>query len=121
VKAMIVKREYSPRSRGDFALVVVPGDRQLSLKKVAEALGEKDVAMALERDVQRVTGFQVGAVSVVGFRRKDITAFVDQGVLALEQAFISSGRPDAGLALEPQDLLRAIENAQVGDFAVSAS
>jgi len=46
---------------------------------------------------------------------------VDQGVLALEQAFISSGRPDAGLALEPQDLLRAIENAQVGDFAVSAS
>jgi len=121
VKAMIVKRESSPRSNRDFALVVVPGDRQLSLKKVAEALGEKDVAMALERDVQRVTGFQVGAVSVVGFRRKDITAFVDQGVLALEQAFISSGRPDAGLALEPQDLLRAIENAQVGDFAVSAS
>ena len=115
VKAMIVAR-----SKRDFALVVVPGDRQLSLKKVAEALGEKDIAMASERDVQRVTGFQVGAVSVVGFRRKDIAAFVDQGVLALEQAFISSGRPDAGVALDPQDLLRAIENAQVGDFAVSA-
>jgi Cys-tRNA(Pro)/Cys-tRNA(Cys) deacylase len=112
VKAMIVQR-----SQRDFALVVVPGDRQLSLKKVAEALGEKDVAMASERDVQRVTGFQVGAVSVVGFRRKDIIAFVDQGVLALEQAIISSGRPDAGLALHPQDLLRAIEGAQVGDFA----
>ena len=116
VKAMIVVRPNR-----DFALVVVPGDRQLSLKKVAEALGEKDIAMASERDVQRVTGFQVGAVSVVGLRRKDIAAFVDQGVLALEQAFISSGRPDAGLAVAPQDLLRAIENAQVGDFAVSAS
>jgi len=120
VKAMIVKRESSPRSRGDFALVVVPGDRQLSLKKVAEALGEKDVAMASARDVQRVTGFQVGAVSAVGLRRKDITAFVDQGVLALEQAFISSGRPDAGLALAPQDLLRAIEGAQAGDFSTGA-
>jgi Cys-tRNA(Pro)/Cys-tRNA(Cys) deacylase len=116
VKAMIVAR-----SNRDFALVVVPGDRQLSLKKVADALDDKDVAMASERDVQRVTGFQVGAVSVVGFRRKDIAAFVDQGVLALEQAFISSGRPDAGLAVAPQDLLRAIEGAQVGDFAVSAS
>ncbi len=115
VKAMIVQR-----SKRDFALVVVPGDRQLSLKKVAEALGEKDVAMASERDVQRVTGFQVGAVSVVGFRRKDIIAFVDQGVLALEQALISSGRPDAGLALAPQDLLRAIEGAQAGDFSTSA-
>jgi Cys-tRNA(Pro)/Cys-tRNA(Cys) deacylase len=116
VKAMIVAR-----SNRDFALVVVPGDRQLSLKKVADALDDKDVAMATERDVQRVTGFQVGAVSVAGLRRKDIAAFVDQGVLALEQAFISSGRPDAGLAVAPQDLLRAIEGAQVGDFAVSAS
>lgn len=115
VKAMIVQL-----LKKDFALVVVPGDRQLSLKKVAEALGEKNIAMASERDVQRVTGFQVGAVSVVGFRRKDIIAFVDQGVLALEQAFISSGRPDAGLALTPQDLLRAIEGAQVGDFATNA-
>ena len=115
VKAMIVHR-----SKRDFALVAVPGDRKLSLKKVAEALGEKDVAMASERDVQRVTGFQVGAVSVVGFRRKDIIAFVDQGVLALEQALISSGRPDAGLALTPQDLLRAIEGAQVGDFSTGA-
>ena len=50
VKAMIVKRGSPPRSKRDFALVAVPGDRQLSLKKVAEALGEKHVAMASERD-----------------------------------------------------------------------
>ena len=62
-----------------------------------------------------------GATTRTPVRRKDIVAFVDQGVLALEQAFISSGRSDAGLALAPQDLLRAIEGAQVGDFAVSAS
>ena len=121
VKAMIVKRGSQPRSKSGFALVVVPGDRDLSLKKVAEALGAKDVSMAAERDVTRVTGFPVGAVSVVGFRRKDVVALVDQGVLALEQAFISSGRPDAGLSLAPRELLRAIEDAQVGDFAVSES
>ena len=115
MKAMIVER-----SKRDFVLVVVPGDKQLSLKKVAEALGAKDIAMASERDVQRVTGFQVGAVSVVGFRRQDIAGYVDQRVLELEQAIISSGRPDAGLALISQDLLRAIDGAQVGDFAVGA-
>jgi Cys-tRNA(Pro)/Cys-tRNA(Cys) deacylase len=77
VKAMIVQR-----SKRDCALVAIPGDRQLSLKKVAEALGEKNIAMASERDVQRVTSFQVGAVSVVGFRRKNIAGYVDQGVLS---------------------------------------
>jgi len=111
-KAMIVQR-----SSGGFALVVVPGDKQLSLRKVAEALGDKDVALASERDVQRVTGFQVGSVSVAGFRREGIAGFVDQGLLGLDRVIISSGRPDAGLALTSQDLLRAIEGAQVGDFA----
>ncbi len=116
VKAMIVER-----SKRDFALVVVPGDKQLSLKKVADALGDKEVTLASERDVQRVTGFQVGAVSVAGFRRQGIAGYVDRGVLELEKVIISSGRPDAGLEVIPQDLLRAIAGAQVGDFAVSAS
>ena len=113
VKAMIVQR-----SKRDFALVAVPGDRQLSLKKVAEALGEKTITLASERDVQRITGFRVGAVSVVGFRRGGIAGYVDQGLLELEKVIISSGRPDAGLEVQPEDLLRIIESAQVGDFAV---
>ena len=112
-KAMIVQR-----SNRDFALVVVGGDRQLSLKKVAEALGEKNITLASERDVQRITGFRVGAVSVVGFRRGGIAGYVDQGLLELEKVIISSGRPDAGLEVQPEDLLQVIESAQVGDFAV---
>jgi len=111
VKAMILQR--SDRS---FALVVIPGDRQLSLKKVGGVLGDKNVAMAQGRDVQRVTGYQVGAVSVLGFRRDDIPSYLDEAVLDPERAIISSGRPDMGLELDPQDLERAL-GAQVGDFA----
>jgi Cys-tRNA(Pro)/Cys-tRNA(Cys) deacylase len=115
VKAMILQR-----SDGGFVLVVVPGDRRLSLKKVGAALGDKNLAMAGERDVQRVTGYQVGAVSVLGFRRADVPAYVDRHVMELEQAIISSGRPDAGLAVAPDGLLRALEGAQVGDFCEEA-
>ena len=111
VKAMILQR--SDRS---FALVVIPGDRLLSLKKVGGVLGDKNVVMAQGRDVQRVTGYQVGAVSVLGFRRDDIPSYLDGAVLDLERAIISSGRPDMGLELDPQDLERAL-GAQVGDFA----
>ena len=111
VKAMIVQRS----DRG-FALVVIPGDLQLSLKKVGSVVGDKNVAMAQQRDVQRVTGYQVGAVSVLGYRRDDVPAYVDQNVLELEKAIISSGRSDMGLEMEPEDMVRAI-NAQVDDFA----
>ena len=115
LKAMIVRR-----SDRQFALVVVPGDRRLSLKKVGVTLNDKGVELASERDVQRVTGFQVGAVSVMGFRRDDVLVYVDQSVLDLEQVIISSGRPDAGLALSPDGLMRALEGAEVGDFSEEA-
>jgi Cys-tRNA(Pro)/Cys-tRNA(Cys) deacylase len=111
VKAMIVQL-----SSGTFALFVIPGDAHLSLKKVAAVLGDKGAALAQQRDVERVTGFQIGAVSVLGYRRSDIPAYLDQRVLALERAVISSGRPDLGLELSPQDLLQAM-GGQFGDFA----
>ena len=111
LKAMIIQR-----SDRQFALVAIPGDRRLSLKKVGAALDDKNVALAQERDVQRVTGFQVGAVSVLGFRRGDVPAYVDQHILELEQVIISAGRPDAGLSLPPNALIEALDNAELGDF-----
>jgi Cys-tRNA(Pro)/Cys-tRNA(Cys) deacylase len=111
VKAMIIQR-----SDRQFVLVAVPGDRRLSLKKVGAVLNDKNVKLASERDVQRVTGYQVGAVSVLGFRRADVPACVDQHVMDLEQAVISAGTPIAGLALSPDALMQALEGAAVGDF-----
>ena len=111
LKAMIVQR-----SDRQFVLVVVPGDRRLSLKKVGAALEDKNVQLAAERDVQRVTGYRVGAVSVLGFRRTDVPAYVDQHVMDLEQAVISAGAPVAALALSPDALMKALEGAVVGDF-----
>ena len=115
LKAMII--QCSDRQ---FALVVVPGDRRLSLKKVGQALDDKGVALASERDVQRVTGYQVGAVSVLGFRREGVPVLVDEHVLDVEQVIISAGRTDAGLALSPEGLMRALSEAQVGDFCEEA-
>jgi Cys-tRNA(Pro)/Cys-tRNA(Cys) deacylase len=111
LKAMIVQC-----SGGRFALAVIPGDQHLSLKKLGAALADKSVALAAERDVQRVTGYQVGAVSVLGFRRSDLASYVDRQVLELEQVIISAGRPDMGLALASADLLQAMPGAQVGDY-----
>lgn len=111
VKAMVVQR-----SDGQFALFVIPGDSQLSLKKVGGALNDKDISLARARDVERVTGYQVGAVSVIGFRRSNVPTYLDRALFDLDTLIISSGRPDAGLAVSPADLERATVMAKVGDF-----
>jgi len=76
--------------------VVISGDRRLSLKKAGALLGDKALRLASARDVVRVTGFQVGSVSVLGFRRDDIAGYVDRQVLDLPQVIISAGRPERG-------------------------
>ena len=81
--------------------MVVPGDRKLSLKKVAAALGDKGVRLAAERDVIRVTGYQIGSVSVAGFRRDDIAGYVDRRVLDLPQVIISAGGRTRGWRWRP--------------------
>jgi Cys-tRNA(Pro)/Cys-tRNA(Cys) deacylase len=115
VKAMLVRCDGSW-----FVLVVVPGDERLSLEKVQTAVGAGKVSLASKQEVERVTGYTVGAVSVIGFRQGGVLTFVDEGVLDLEQVVISSGRPDAGLALSTEDMLTALEGAQVGDFCETA-
>ena len=114
--AQVVKAMLVHCSDGLLALVVIPGDMKLSLKKGGAGLKDKSVALAQARDVQRITGYQVGAVSVVGFRRRDVPRYLDRRVLDLEQVVISSGRPDLGLALLPAELLRVLQGGEVGDF-----
>jgi Cys-tRNA(Pro) deacylase len=118
LKAMLVRFSdpERPRPGGSFALFVTPGDRRLSLKKAGEALNDKNTELASERDVEWITGFQVGAVSVLGLRRENVPCYIDQHVLELNAVIISAGRPDLGIRMGSSALLEAIESPQVGYY-----
>jgi Cys-tRNA(Pro) deacylase len=115
VKSMLVQRSAHLPGQGEFAVIVIPGDRRLSLKKAGAVLGDKGLRLAAERDVVRVTGYQVGSVSVCGFRREDIAGYVDQHLMDLPEIYISAGRPDTGISLTPACLVRVMA-AQVANL-----
>lgn len=98
------------------ALVAIPGDYRLSLRKVRSTLGCGEVKLASRRQVEGITGYSVGAVSVIGLRHGGLLTFVDRSVLELDQVVISSGRRSAVLWLSTEDLMTAMEGAQVGSF-----
>lgn len=97
------------------AIALVRGDLRLSLKKLARVAGVKKLEMAPEPDVPRITGYQIGAVSPVGIRRKDVPIYVDQHILDEPRIGVSAGRHDAGLELATDDLVRAVKG-QVADI-----
>jgi len=110
-KAMIVT------SAGGLSLcVLIPGDRRLSLARLADSLGEHGFRLARRKEVERMTGYEVGAITPLGLQEKGLRILLDRGVLEQEWVTISAGTPEAGILLRSADLARAV-NATVGTFA----
>ncbi len=72
-------------------VVLMHGDRQVSTKNLARAIGCKSVEPCKPEVAQRHSGYQVGGTSPFGFR-KEAPVYVQETVLALPRVLINGGR-----------------------------
>lgn len=96
------------RAGGQVVCVLVPSDREVSLKKLAAAAGAKDAAMLPAAEAERVTGYRVGGISPFGQRRKP-RVFVDDSVLAHPTVLLNGGRRGLQIEIAPADLVRLLD------------
>jgi len=108
-KSLIVMRE-----RGKPLVVMVGGDRELSLKHVAQAVGEKKVRMASVREAESLTGLKVGGISALALLGRPFDVFIDQRALQHSNVLISAGKRGVNLRLAVSDLIE-VSGAQVID------
>jgi Cys-tRNA(Pro)/Cys-tRNA(Cys) deacylase len=103
---------------GVYVFAVVPGDAELDFKKLARAAGLRKAEMAPLKDVQPLTGYIRGGVTVFG-AKKPYPVFVDETVILFDRISVSAGARGTQLILSPDDYLRAAE-AQTADLTKSA-
>lgn len=111
----VFKTLLTRTSSGDHIFAVVPGDSELDLKKLAQAAGAKKVELASLKEVEPLTGYIRGGVTVMG-ARKPFPAFVDETVELFDRISVSAGQRGLQIILSPQDYLRATE-ATIADLA----
>ena len=87
---------------GRPACAILPSDRELSMKKLAAALGGKSAQMMKPADAERRTGYKVGGISPFGQMRKVPTAIEEQS-LAHDLVFINGGQRGLQVRLSPRD------------------
>jgi Cys-tRNA(Pro)/Cys-tRNA(Cys) deacylase len=93
---------------GEHYFGVVAGDAELDLKKLAASAQEKKIELAALKEVEPLTGYIRGGVTVLG-ARKPFPAFVDETIQLFDAVSVSAGQRGLQLILAPADYLRATE------------
>jgi Cys-tRNA(Pro)/Cys-tRNA(Cys) deacylase len=97
-----------------YAFAVIPGDAELDFKKLARVAGARKTEMVSLKDVQPLTGYIRGGVTVFG-AKKDFPVFADETIELFDVISVSAGQRGTQILLAPADYLRAA-NATVADL-----
>jgi Cys-tRNA(Pro)/Cys-tRNA(Cys) deacylase len=85
---------------------VIPGDQELDLKKLAHAAEVKKAELASLKDVEPLTGYIRGGVTVMA-ARTPFPAFADETIELHDVVSVSAGQRGTQIVLAPADYLRA--------------
>jgi Cys-tRNA(Pro) deacylase len=106
----VVKTLVMQDERAQPLIVLMHGDKQVSTKKLARAIGAKSVEPCKPEVAQRHSGYLIGGTSPFGFKREGVPVWVEASVLALPRLYINGGRRGFLVGIAPQvltDLLGA--------------
>ena len=103
----VIKTLVMQDDKREPLIVLMHGDRQVSTKNLARAIGAKSVEPCTPEVAQRHSGYQVGGTSPFG-TRKDMPVYVEESVLALPRICINGGRRGYLVGIPPGVLTSAL-------------
>ncbi len=96
-----------------YAFAVIPGNEELDFKKLARVAGFRKAEMVSLKDVQPLTGYIRGGVTIFG-AKKSFPVFVDETAILFDKISVSAGTRGTQLILSPDDYLRAAQSLEGG-------
>jgi Cys-tRNA(Pro)/Cys-tRNA(Cys) deacylase len=93
---------------GKPVCVVVPSDREVSMKKLAAAFGGKVANMMRPADAERMTGYHVGGISPFA-QKKRVPVAIDAAALEETSVYLNGGQRGLQVELDPKDAVRALD------------
>ena len=105
-------------ARGDRngpCFAVIPGNAELDYKALAKLTGDRKVELVHLKEVQPLTGYIRGGVTVLG-AKKDYPVYADETIELWDVISISAGLRGTQILIAPADYLR-LTHAAVGAIA----
>lgn len=93
-------------------VAVVPGNKELDLKKIAKVSNNKKVEMLPQKELEPLTGYIHGGCSPVGMKKQLPTYFAKEAE-SLELFHCSAGQRGLQLTISPSDLIKLLKASLV--------
>jgi Cys-tRNA(Pro)/Cys-tRNA(Cys) deacylase len=103
IKTLVV--ELSKKS---YLVALMPGNKTISLKKLARIRGTKRAAMANANTAERLSGYTVGGISPFAMKQR-LPVTMDAGLLSFDKVAINGGKRGVMLIMRPSDILKATD------------
>jgi Cys-tRNA(Pro) deacylase len=113
----VIKTLIFETDQRDPLCILMHGDREVSVKQLARAIGTKAVAPCAPEVADRHSGYQVGGTSPFGLRRA-MPVYMQCTIRDLPRMYINGGARGFLVELDPRDAERMLGPIAV-DVAVS--
>ena len=111
---MVYKTLVLTGDKTKYLVCVIPVEKELDLKAVARATGNKSVAMLPQKDLLPLTGYLRGGCSPIGMK-KAFPTFLQEDAELLERISVSAGVRGCQVILAV-DALMGCTNAKFADL-----
>jgi Cys-tRNA(Pro)/Cys-tRNA(Cys) deacylase len=92
----------------EMVVAIVPVSCQLSMKRVASAVGAKKATMCDPSAAERSSGYIVGGISPIG-QRKRLRTVIDETAELFDTVYVSGGKRGVDIGLAPRDLIGLLD------------
>lgn len=93
---------------GKPVCVVVPSDKEVSMKKLATAFRGKSAKMMRPADAERMTGYHVGGISPFG-QKKRVPVAMEQAALSETTVYLNGGQRGLQIEIAPEAARSALD------------
>jgi Cys-tRNA(Pro)/Cys-tRNA(Cys) deacylase len=107
VEARRVLKTLMAKVDGKPVCVIIPADREVSMKKLAAAFHGKTAKMTSAADAERVTGYHIGGISPFA-QKKRVPVAIEQTALSETSVYINGGQRGLQIELAPDDARDAL-------------
>jgi Cys-tRNA(Pro)/Cys-tRNA(Cys) deacylase len=112
IEPQVMLKTLMAEADGKPVCVVLPADREVSMKRLAALFGAKSAQMMKPDAAERLTGYHVGGISPFGQKRAVPTA-IEEAAMVEDRVYINAGQRGLLLALRPEDA-REVLRARTG-------